>query len=155
MNAVINGELSEEMKEELFSEFALRLATMEKEDKKLTSAQNTHVMCKLTKVNEELFGYRDPKNRVGTAGIDDQYLYFGSYDAYLEVRKLVPIVIGIKRRADILRKDSRARADKKFGYRRKYVLQEGDQEEATKLGRILLETIKRYLEEEGNADEER
>ena len=147
MDAVINGTLSEEMKEELFSEFALRLAAMDKEDKKLTSAQNTHVMCKLTKVNEELFGYRDPKNRVGTPGIDDQYLYYGSYDAYLEVRKLIPIVIGIKRRADILRENPKAQVDKSLAYKKKYVLQENDQEEATKLGRILLETIKRYLEE--------
>lgn len=152
MDAVINGTLSEEMKEELFSEFAIRLAAMDKEDKKLTSAQNTHVMCKLTKVNEELFGYRDPKNRVGTAGIDDQYLYFGSYDAYLEVRKLVPILIGIKRRADILRKNPKAQVYKSLAYKKKYVLQESDQEEANKLGRILLETIKRYLEEEKDAD---
>ena len=155
MDAVINGTLNEEMKEELFSEFALRLAEMDKEDKKLASAQNTHVMCKLTKINEELFGWKRSENRVGTPGIDDQYLYYGSYDAYLEVRKLVPIVIGIKRRADILRENPKARVYKSFAYKKKYVLNESDQEEATKLGRILLETIKRYLEEENNAYEER
>lgn len=147
MDAFINGNLSEEMKEELFSEFSLRLAEMDKEDKKLTSAQNTHVMCKLTKIQGELFGWKNPENRIGTPGIDDQYLYYGSYDAYLEIRKLIPIVVGIKRRADTLRKDPKAKVFKSFAYKKKYVLQESDQEEATKLGRILLETIKRYLEE--------
>lgn len=150
--------LSEEDKDELFAEFALRYAQMDKEDKRESAARNTSAMKNLTKYWEKV-SYRSCGSHYTYEDIPDdkKYMYRlydgrpymaadGLYNAYLAIRKVVPYAVGAKRSLE-----GTPIAGSYPGYKRTYVLDpEKDTDEATKIGKRLLDVLIDYLKEVEN-----
>lgn len=147
--------LSEEDKEELFTEFCIRYSEMDKEDKRTAAAQNTSAMKNLTKY------WESRTHRVSLAKDipeDQEYLYRefdgrkyfaadGIYNAYLAIRKVVPYAVGCKRSLQ-----GYQIAGSHSGYKRTYVLDpEKDTDEATEIGKRLIDVLLDYLKEEIDA----
>lgn len=150
--------MTEQEKEELFTEFAMRYAAMDKEDKREVTAHNNSAMKELTKYWEEV-SYRSSGNCYTMRDIpkEKRFLYRkldgrpyfaadGIYNAYLAIRKVVPYAVGAKRS---LRGEKIAGSYP--GYKRTYVLDpEKDLCEATEIGRRLIDTLLDYLKEVEN-----
>lgn len=150
--------MTEQEKEELFTEFALRYAEMDKEDKRESSARNTSAMKELTKYWEKVSyincggRYRlddIPKEKQYMYRIFDGRPYYaadGLYDAYIAIRKVVPFAVGAKRSLE-----GKPIAGSYPGYKRTYVLNpEKDTDEATDIGKRLIDTLLNYLKEVEN-----
>lgn len=150
--------LSDEDKEELFTEFALRYAEMDKADKREVAARNTSAMKNLTKYWEKAsyrscgypYTYKDiPEDKRYMYRIYDGRPYFaadGLYDAYLAIRKVIPYAVGCKRSLE-----GKPIAGSYPGYKKTYVLDpEKDTDEATEIGKRLLNTLIDYLREVEN-----
>ena len=147
--------LSDEDKEELFAEFVYRYAEMDKEDKRETAIRNNMAMKNLTTYWNDV-SYRSCGHHYKYEDIPDEkkYLYRifdgrpyyaadGLYDAYLAIRKVVPYAVGAKKSL---------RGEKIAGsyprYKRTYVLDpEKDTDEATEIGKRLLDVLINYLRE--------
>lgn len=150
--------MTEQEKEELFTEFALRYAEMDKEDKRESSARNTSAMKNLTKYWDKA-SYRSCGYTYRYEDIPDdkKYMYRfydgrpymaadGLYDAYLAIRKVVPFAVGAKRSLE-----GKPIAGSYPGYKRTYVLNpEKDTDEATEIGKRLIDTLLNYLKEVEN-----
>ena len=147
--------LSEEDKDELFAEFALRYAQMDKEDKRESASRNTSAMKNLTKYWNEVsyrscgscYTYKDiPDDKKYMYRLYDGRPYMaadGLYNAYLAIRKVVPYAVGAKRSLEGM-----PIAGSYPGYKRTYVLDpEKDTDEATEIGRRLINTLLDYLKE--------
>ena len=130
--------LTEEEKEELFTEFAIKFAEMDKEDKRLTVAKNNHALAGMSKEYYKVWRSGSPKL---------SYRYLGVYSAYLKLRAAVPFMICAKKYAKALEIEG---ADPRpFRYSAEtYGLENEDIEEATKAGKILLDAMYKYLIEE-------
>ena len=67
----------------------------------------------------------------------------GIYDAYLSIRKVIPYAVGAKRSLE-----GKPIAGSYPGYKRTYVLDpEKDTDEATEIGKRLIDTLLNYLKE--------
>lgn len=150
--------MTEQEKEELFTEFAMRYAAMDKEDKREVTARNNSAMKELTKYWEDIsyrsvgsfYTMRDiPKEKRFLYRKFDGRPYFaadGLYNAYLAIRKVVPYAVGCKRSLE-----GKPIAGSYPGYKRTYVLDpEKDLYEATEIGRRLIDTLLDYLKEVEN-----
>lgn len=145
--------LTDQEKEELFAEFALRYAEMDKEDKREVAARNTSAMKNLTKYWNEV-SYRSCSCVYKDIPDDKKYMYRfydgrpymaadGLYDAYLAIRKVIPYAVGCKRSLE-----GNPIAGSYPGYKRTYVLDpEKDTDEATEIGKRLIDTLLNYLKE--------
>ena len=153
-----HARLSDEDKEELFTEFVLRYSEMDKEDKHEVAARNTSAMKNLTKYWNEVsyrssghwYTYKDiPDSKKYMYRIYDGRPYMaadGLYDAYLAIRKVIPYVVGCKRSLE-----GKTIAGSYPGYKRTYVLDpEKDTDEATEIGKRLIDTLLNYLKEVEN-----
>lgn len=150
--------MTDQEKEELFTEFAVRYAAMDKEDKRESSARNTSAMKELTKYWEKV-SYRNCGSRYRLDDIpkEKQYMYRifdgrpyyaadGLYSAYLAIRKVVPFAVGAKRSLE-----GKKIAGSYPGYKKTYVLNpEKDVDEATDIGKRLIDTLLNYLKEVEN-----
>jgi hypothetical protein len=147
--------LSDEEKEELFTDFMLRFAEMDKKDKREVAARNARAMKDLTKYWYDV-SYRSSGDHIRYDDIPDgkKYMYRiydgrpyfaadGLYDAYLAIRKVVPYAVGAKRSLE-----GQKIAGSYPGYKRTYVMDpEKDTDEATEIGKRLLDTLIEYLKE--------
>lgn len=143
--------LSEADKEELFTEFVMRYAEMDKEDKRESTARNVSAMKNLTPYWQEKTCL---PNRYGKIPKEQEYLwrefdgrkYFaadGVYNAYMAIRKVVPYAVGAKRSLQ-----GHKIAGSYPGYKRTYVLDpEKDRDEATEIGKRLIDVLLEYLKE--------
>ena len=143
--------LSEEDKEELFTEFVARYAELDKEEKRKAATLNTATMKDVTKYweartrrvdlykdipEEQRYLYRECDGR-------PYYAADGIYDAYLAIRKAIPYAVGCKRSLEGFQI-----AGSHPGYRRTYVLDpEKDKDEATEIGKRLIDALLGYLKE--------
>lgn len=133
-------ELTELQKDELFADFQLRLAEQDKADKRLGVAKNNHAMKGVTKV------YYDMCRSGNSADDYLAYKYPGLYYTYIKLRSAIPNIV-------LLKKVKKMNNGQLPGVRVPYrvnqnpVLEEEDMDEATKVGKILLETVIRYLEQ--------
>lgn len=143
--------LSEEDKEELFTEFVARYAELDKEDKRGSTTRNTMAMKKLTLYWQEKTRHvglleKVPKDLEYLYREFDGRKYFaadGIYDAYMAIRKVVPYAVGAKRSLQ-----GQPIAGSYPGYRKTYVLDpEKDLEEATDIGKRLIDVLLGYLKE--------
>lgn len=139
--------MTEQEKDELFADFMLRMAEMDKEDKRLSAAKNNSAMKDLTGYYNKTFGRGQGGRTEKTEWLYRKYdgwWYFaadGLYDAYCALRKAVPYIVGAKRGLNEERPVSRLE-----GYRKQYVLDpEKDREEANKIGRMLIDVMAGYL----------
>lgn len=143
--------MTEQEKDELFADFMVRMAEMDKDDKRLAVAKNNSAMKELTEYYAEIVdrhsGRKTDKNAWLYRQDETGWWYFaadGLYDAYSAIRKVVPYAVGVKRALN----NERPRF-KNEGYRKQYVLDpEKDREEATKIGKMLIDAMVRYLKEE-------
>jgi len=142
--------ISEQEKEELFADFMLRMAEMDKDDKRLSTAKNNSAMKDLTDYFNIITGRYSGGRTENNAWLYRKFegrWYFaadGLYDSYCALRKAVPYIVGVKRALDGDRPSTKLE-----GYRRQYVLDpEKDREEAAKLGKMLIDTMVRYLKGE-------
>ena len=144
-------------KEELFTEFALRYAEMDKEDKRESTNRNKSAMKdlsryweKVTYRNIDAYRYQDiPEEKRYLYRIFDKRPYFaadGLYNAYLMIRKVVPYAVGAKRSLQGYKI-----AGSYPGYKLTYVMDpEKDRDEAFEIGRRLIDTLLEYLKEVEN-----
>lgn len=147
--------LTDMEKEELFTEFAIRYSEMDKEDKREAVARNNSVMKDLTKYWEENTHRKTPitddKDTSWMMREFDGRWYFaadGLYNAYLAIRKVVPYAVGAKRSLE-----GKKIAGSYPGYKRTYVLNpETDQEEATEIGKRLIDVLLSYVKEATEQD---
>jgi hypothetical protein len=156
--------LTDQEKEELFTEFALRYSEMDKEDKREATARNNSCMKDLTKYWEErthrtssITNYEED-NLLLCRKFDGRWYFAaeGLYNAYLAIRKVVPLAVGAKYSLE-----GKKIAGSCPGYKRTYVLDpEKDRDEATEIGKRLIDTLLDYLKEAteqpgySNADDE-
>ena len=138
-------------KEELFADFMVRMSTMDKEDKRLAVSKNNSGMKKVTAYYQENFGARwsVARNRPHDSvlwmyGEDpDGRLYFkadGFYQSYCALRKAIPQIVGVKRHLEQTWDDLPNKIPVN------YVLDpEKDQEDAEKIGKMLIDTMVAYL----------
>lgn len=142
--------MTNEEKEELFADFMVRMAEMDKDDKRLSAAKNNSAMRELTEYYNEIVdrysGKVTEKNKWLYRKFDGRWYFAadGMYDSYCALRRAVPYIIGAKRALN----GERPR-NKNEGYRKQYVMDpEKDREEATKLGKMLIDTMIEYLKGE-------
>lgn len=131
-------ELTQQEKDELFEEFAVHYAELERSEKRLVVAKNRHV---LNNMSNEYY-------RVWRSGHPPlSYKYKGIYSAYLKLRAAVPFMVAAKKYA---RAETIEGADaRRYRYSAETVeLEDEDIEEATKAGKILLDALHNYLMEE-------
>lgn len=130
--------MTEEEKEELFTEFAVKFAEMDKQDKRLAITKNNHILTGMSKEYCKVW-------RSGSSKLSCRYL--GVYSAYLKLRAAVPFMVYAKKYAKALETEG---ADiRPFRYSAEtYGLENEDIEEATKAGKILLDAMYKYLTEE-------
>lgn len=125
--------ITEREKEELFTDFALRLAQEDKEDKKLSVRMNNSAMKKVSRYYDAI--------EIGTEKQDR----YGIYDCYQAIRKVIPLAVGLKHRmnGDFVN-DPRYN---RWSYCKSYVLEPGkDDDEAEEIGKLLLDALKTYVE---------
>lgn len=141
--------LSEQEKEELFADFAVRMAEMDKADKRISVTKNNAAMTDLTTYyNENIGRYAGGKTKENEwlyRQDESGWWYFsadGLYSAYLTLRKAIPYIIGAKR---ALNGEHIPRGQ----YNRDYVLdKEKDKEMVNEIGKRLIDTMLGYLKEE-------
>lgn len=139
--------MTEQEKDELFAEFMVRMAEMNKEEKRLSATKNNKAMIDLTEYfNQKIGRYSGgwTEDNKWLYRKEEGWWYFaadGIYDAYLALRRAVPYIVGTKRALDGERPKNRNE-----GYRKQYVLDpEKDREEANKIGMILIDAMIGYL----------
>ena len=132
--------MTEQEKEELFAEFALKLALEEKEDKSLYNRKN---LSALTGVSD----YCAKKFRPVVFDLERKHHgdCWGWYDSVLLIRKVIPYAVGVKRRLHHCFETS---SENDLG-RKKYTLNpEVDREEAYRCGKLLLDALLEYWKED-------
>ena len=137
-------ELSEQQKEELFLEFAVRIAEMEKADKQLGVAKNNHCLAGMGRYYHEQFDYTNPR----AAHRQDARQYFFVYNCYKKLRAAVPAIVMAKKYKDEWNGPNYYAINKTQQGSANPVLMEEDIPEATKVGKILLDAMWKYLTEE-------
>lgn len=149
--------MTDREKDELFTDFMLRMSTMDKEDKRLAVSRNNSAMKKVTAYYEESFGrkwsvarQRPSEDVLWMYGKDpDGRLYFkadGFYQAYCALRKAIPLIVGTKRH---LEQEFTSWVDAPAKIPTNYVLDpEKDVDEAEKIGKMLIDTMVQYLRSE-------
>lgn len=133
-------ELTEAQKDELFADFQLRLAELDKSDKRLAVAKNNHAMKGVTNLYHEMCHSGD------TADDYLAYKYPGLYYAYLKLRSAIPNIVMLKKVAKV-NDGSIPGARLPYRVNQNPVLEDEDMDEATKVGKILLDAVIGYLEE--------
>lgn len=141
--------LTDQEREELFADFLVRMTEMDKEDKKVTIARNNSALKGMSryfnKVKKEGCEGKDPWMMEHDPGDPRRFFnYYGIYEAYCNMRKVVPLLVNIKKHAN-----------EKTGYyhshnhRRIAELDpEEDLEEATRCGKFMIDAMIKYLREE-------
>lgn len=135
--------LSDEEKEELFSDFMVRMAELDKEDKKVSSALNRSAMKDISSYWALTIGTERNKSNEWLYRRDETGWWYrsgdGLYNAYLALRKAVPFIVGAKRSLD-------SNDYIHSGYGKNYVMDpDKDREEAYKIGKLLIDSMIRYL----------
>lgn len=143
--------LTEQEKEELFSEFTVRMAEMDKDEKKLRVAQNNHVMKGVTRYYRNHFDWTNVEVRKDDRVAFDDELgerkmrYYGTYTMYLKLRKVIPnMVMAKKHRNESL--PGYLERKNNTDYRDDPLLHDEDEAEATKCAEYLFEAMLKYLE---------
>lgn len=143
--------MTEQEKDELFADFMVRMAEMDKDEKRLATAKNNSAMKELTNYFNTIIGRRSGGKTKSNEWLyrrdETGWRYFaadGIYDAYCALRKAVPFIVGAKRSLN-----GEKERPYMSGYKKQYVLDpEKDREEATKIGRMLIDTMIEYLKGE-------
>ena len=132
--------MTEQEKEELFAEFALRMAMEEKEDKSLCNRKN---LSTLTNVSS----YVQNTVRLELNELEKKYRSdcWGWYDTIGLIRKVIPYAVGVKRRLHHCFETS---SENDYG-RKKYTLNpDVDREEAYQCGKLLIDALLTYWKQE-------
>lgn len=139
--------MTEQEKDELFSEFVVRMAEMDAKDKRLVVAKNNRIMRGITAYYNECFGYNNPNRKVELWEYDENgiehYKFLGLYQTYLKLRACVPWLVQMKK--------ARGKGNEEYVARHELQtvpLEEEDYEEATKVGKMLLDFMVKYIEED-------
>lgn len=125
--------LDEETKEKLFNDFLIRMSTMEKEEMTKNGALNRKALSGMKKY------FVEAEEKLNDKHYRRECM---RYDIYKELRKIVPILVTEK-----LCRDNEIAGSDTWNYnRRGYVLEtEQEAEEATKVGKILIDAMFGYL----------
>lgn len=138
--------MTEQEKDELFADFMVQIAKIVKDEERLATAKNNSAMTGLTNYFNTVVGRysggRTENNEWLYRRDETGRWYFvadGIYDAYCTLRKAVPYIVGAKKSLN---------GEKERPYKKQYVLDpEKDREEATKIGKMLINTMIEYLKE--------
>lgn len=148
--------MNNQEKEELFADFMLRMSEMDHADKRLAVSKNNSAMKKVTAYYQENFGQRwsVARNKPHESVMwmyskdPDGRLYFnadGFYQAYCALRKAIPFIVGTKRHLELKWDDLPCKIPTN------YVLDpEKDQDEAEKIGKLLIDAMVSYLKSDIN-----
>lgn len=141
--------LTDQEKDELFTDFMVRMTQMDSADKRIAVAQNNSAMKGLQKyyvdITDRYAGGKTDKNAWLYRQFDGWWFWAadGLYDAYLALRKAIPFIVGVKRALDGTRPTS-----KNQGYKKRYVLDpQNDRAEVEKIGKALMDVMFNYLKE--------
>lgn len=142
-------DLTQQQKDELFDEFLIKLEDANKEER-VRRAKNAKAMRGVTAYYNDNFGgdlikpctHQNELFWVDKDG-NQTYKYYGLYSAYLKLRETIPNIVMIKKHKGKVRHyyDIHKREE----YSRNPTLEESDAEEATKVGKLLLDTLWNYL----------
>jgi hypothetical protein len=139
--------MTEQEKDELFGEFVVRMAEIDQQDKRLSVARNNHVLRGMTAYYKDCFAYGNPKRKVEIWEYDkdgiQHYKFFGLYQTYLKLRACVPFLVQMKK----LKGKCRDHYTSKYSSST-IILEDSDYEEATKVGKMLLDFMVKYIEED-------
>ena len=130
--------MTELEKDELFAEFLVRMAELDKDDKKLSSAKNRKALTGVSEYYNKVCNYHQDWMR------DDLGLFkfFGIYHAYEQIRRAIPMLVNAKLRGDVRHEQKPTKP-----------LEEWDRDEATKAGKYLIDAMIAYLREGEDKDE--
>ena len=138
-------DLTPQEKEELFNEFVLKIAEMEREDKRLAVAKNNHCLAGVSRYYHENFDHTNPRAEHQK---EARHYYF-IYNCYKKLRAAVPALVMSKKYSNpvtdvnyylvknLVKKQGQGGSDP--------VLMEEDIQEANKVGKILLDAMWKYL----------
>lgn len=134
-------DLTTQDKEELFNEFIVKMAEMEREDKRLAVAKNNHCLAGVSRYYHENFDHTNPK----AAHWKEARHYYFVYNCYKKLRAAVPALVMSKKYSNpvtdvnyyLVKKQGQGSSDP--------VLMEEDIQEANKVGKILLDAMWKYL----------
>ena len=119
-------------KEELFSDFMVRMAEMDKSEKTLRVASNNRALKGMTRYYNERKEAERRNGKLWYDGTDGKwgFKYYGMYQAYLELRHAVVFLVNAKHNKR-----------NKIGC----LIPEMDTKEAEKIGKILIDAMFDYL----------
>lgn len=136
-------ELTNQEKEELFNEFVLKMAELEKEDKRIGVAKNNHCMAGVSRYFHDNFDASNPK---ATYQHDVRHYYF-VYNCYKKLRAAIPAIVMAKKYSNPVTEVNYYLKKKEGQGGTNPVLMEEDIPEADKVGKILLDAMWKYLTE--------
>ena len=144
-------ELTEIEKEELFNDFMLRLSKTSKEDRKLSVAKNNHALKGVARYYWDNYDptniklKHDPKLFLDTGDpvIGEIYRYCGFYNIYLKLRAAIPSIVMAKKHRN--KEHSYKETHRNPEFSDNPYLEDDDIEEATIVGKILLDAAFNYL----------
>ena len=128
-------------KEELFNEFVLKMAEMEREDKRLAVAKNNHCLAGVSRYYHENFDHTNPRAKHW----EEVKRYYFVYNCYKKLRAAVPALVMSKKYRNPVTNANYNLGKKRGQCSSDPVLMEEDIQEADKAGKILLDAMWKYL----------
>lgn len=133
-------DLTEQEKEELFDDFRLRMAELDKEEKRLGAAKNIHALKGMSRYYRDTFDHTNCNSRA----TKEQWDFYNCHRVYSKLRAVIPSMVMAKKY-----KGKNVYQLRLSGLRfEEAVLEDEDMEEATKAGKILIDAVIKYLTEE-------
>lgn len=133
--------LTPQEKEELFNEFVIKMAEMDRKDKQLSVAKNNHCLAGVSRYYHENFDHTNP----WATHREEVRHYFFVYNCYKKLRAAVPALVMSKKYCNPVTDVNYYSVKKQGQGSSDPVLMEEDIQEANKVGKILLDAMWKYL----------